>query len=204
MPIVAVRRAVRRVRYGEPIVLVSGLPRSGTSMMMQMLEAGGLEIVTDGLRAADESNPQGYYELERVKELDKSGDRAWLRDARGRGVKIIAYLVRYLPETFNYRVIFMHRHLDEVLASQTRMLTRLGEASETDDARMRELFIDHIARTKSVLAHRNCFEVLEVGFTDVLESGPTHADLVNRFLGGRLDTDAMATVVNPKLYHNRR
>ena len=92
------QRAVRRARYGRPIVVVSGLPRSGTSMAMKMLHAGGLEVVTDGIRAADESNPKGYYELEAVKGLDKKVDTAWLKDARGKAVKIISFLLTWLPE----------------------------------------------------------------------------------------------------------
>jgi len=106
---VAVQPIYRRIRFGEPVVIVSGLPRSGTSMMMQMLASGGMPIVSDYLRQADDSNPQGYYELESVKELEKGGDTSWLRAARGRVVKIIAYLLRYLPQDFNYRVVLMQR-----------------------------------------------------------------------------------------------
>ena len=172
-------------------------------MMMQMLEAGGVQPMTDGVRAADESNPQGYYELEMIKDLEEGVDELWLREARGRAVKIIAFLVRYLPENFNYKVILMHRRLDEVLASQTKMLASLGEATETDDPRMRKLFADSLARTKSLLAHRPCFDVLHVKYHAVIEDGRKHADELNRFLGGRLDTQAMAAVVNPELYRNR-
>ena len=172
-------------------------------MMMQMLTAGGIEAMIDGLRTADESNPQGYYELERVKDLENAADKLWLRDARGRAVKIIAFLMRYLPETFNYKVVLMHRRLDEVLASQTKMLARLGETTETEDPRMRKLFADNLARTKSLLAYRPCFETLHVAYNAVIEDGRTHADELNRFLGGRLDAEAMAAVVNPELYRNR-
>jgi hypothetical protein len=204
MPISAARRLIRRARYGKPIVVVSGLPRSGTSMMMQMLEAGGVPPVTDGLRTADESNPKGYFELERVKDLEDASDMAWLRQARGHAVKIIAFLMRHLPETHNYKVIFMHRRLDEILASQTKMLDRLGESTDTHDARMRELFVSHLARTKSLIAHRPCFDVLHVRYNDVIEDGAKHARELNRFLGGGLDTQAMAAVVSPELYRNRR
>ena len=203
MPLATARRVFRRARYGPPIVVVSGLPRSGTSMMMQMLEAGGLEPMTDGVRTADESNPKGYYELERVKDLEEGVDELWLRSARGRAVKIIAFLMRHLPETFNYKVILMHRRLDEVLASQTKMLASLGETTETEDPRMRKLFADSLARTKSLLAYRPCFEVHHVKYHAVIEDGRKHADELNRFLGGRLDREAMAAVVNPELYRNR-
>ena len=97
----------RRLRYGRPIVVVSGLPRSGTSMAMKMLEAGGLPVVTDGLRAADEDNPKGYYEDERVKDLHQAADKGWLRNARGRVVKIISFLLKSLPADNNYQVVFM-------------------------------------------------------------------------------------------------
>ena len=161
-PIAAARRALRRARYGAPIVVVSGLPRSGTSMMMQMLEAGGVEPMTDGVRPAEERNPKGYYELEMIKDLEDGVDEVWLREARGRAVKIIAFLIRHLPETFNYKVILMDRRLAEVLSSQTKMLTTLGETTETDDWRMRKLLADHLAHTKSLLTYRPCFEVVHV------------------------------------------
>ncbi len=111
--------------------------------------------------------------------------------------------MRYLPETFNYKVVLMHRRLDEVLASQAKMLARLGEKTETDDPRMRKLFTDNLARTRSLLAYRPCFEVLHVKYNAVIEDGLTYADELNRFLGGRLDTEAMAAVVSPELYRNR-
>src|SRR5213593_4363024 len=120
---------VRRLRYGKPIVVVSGLPRSGTSMAMKMLEAGGMPILADGIRTPDISNPKGYYEFEPVKGLDKGGDVAWLAEARGKAVKIISFLLTWLPEHYDYRVIFMQRDLREVLASQNAMLAHRGEPS---------------------------------------------------------------------------
>src|SRR5215213_6000731 len=95
-------RLVRRLRYGRPIVVVSGLPRSGTSMMMQMLQAGGIEVASDRVRTPDESNPKGYFELEAVKELDKRARPAWLPKARGKAVKVVSSLIRWLPETYDY------------------------------------------------------------------------------------------------------
>src|SRR4029453_16905754 len=103
---------VRRLRYGKAIVIVSGLPRSGTSMAMKMLEAGGVPILTDGIRTADISNPKGYYEYEPVKELDKGRVPAWLPEARGKAVKIISFLLTFLPENYDYQVIFMERDLN--------------------------------------------------------------------------------------------
>ena len=106
----------------DPIIVVSGLPRSGTSMMMGMLEAGGLELVVDGIRAADEDNPRGYYELERVKDLAKAEDKSWLITLQGKGVKVISLLLQHLPEAYNYKIIFMRRSIAEVLDSQSKML----------------------------------------------------------------------------------
>lgn len=201
--IAILQQSLRRLRYGEPIVVVSGLPRTGTSMMMQMLAAGGVEPVTDGLRPPDDDNPEGYLEYEPVKDLEHATDRAWLHDARGRAVKIIAFLLEHLPETHNYRVVFMNRKLDEVLVSQSTMLDRRGEADETEDARMRQLYINHLARTKTMLSHRPHFEVHHVRYPEVIRDPRGNARNVSRFLGGGLDVDAMADVVNPELYRNR-
>lgn len=203
MPVAALRRAYRRLRYGRPIVVVSGLPRSGTSMMMQMLEAGGVDPLTDGIRSADESNPLGYYELEPVKKLEDTTDPRWLDRAHGRAVKVIAFLLPHLPETFNYKVVFMQRRLDEILESQTRMLDRLGEADDADDERLKHFFVDHLARSKSLLAYRPWFDALHVRYHDVLADPRGEAERVSRFLGRRMDTKAMAEVVDPDLYRSR-
>ncbi len=118
-------------------------------------------------------------------------------------MKIIAFLVRYLPQTLNYKVILMLRDLDEVLASQTKMLDQRGEGSDTDDVRMRKLFVDHLARTRSMLAHRPCFEALHIRYPDVLDDSVGQARRVSEFLGRDLDVRAMAAVVDPSLYRNR-
>src|SRR6266498_2236117 len=127
-----------RVRYGRPIVLVSGLPRSGTSMLMQMLEKGGMPIVTDQVRTADEDNPKGYHELERIKELDKTADKSWLKQYRGQVIKTISFLLQDLPLDLNYQVLFMRRNLEEVLRSQNKMLERNGAVDRAvPDQKMR-------------------------------------------------------------------
>src|SRR5262249_33021607 len=148
----AVDRFWRRLRRGAPIVVVSGLPRSGTSMAMKMLDAGGVPTLTDGIRAADDSNPKGYFELERVKELDKNGDSAWLAGARGKAVKIISFLLTYVPESYDYQVIFMDRDIDEVLASQNKMLAARGEAAGTaPDAQIRQAYQGHLTKVDRFL-----------------------------------------------------
>lgn len=172
--------------------------------MMQMLGAGGVETMTDGIRGADQSNPLGYSELERVKELDRGEDAAWLRACRGKAVKVVSYLLRYLPDTINYRVLLMRRDLREVLASQAKMLTRRGESSKVGDERMLEAFERHLARTDRLLAARSCFQVLQVRYSDAVANPQEQSRRVAAFVGGALDVEAMASAVRPELYRNRR
>jgi hypothetical protein len=196
---------VRRFRYGKAIVVVSGLPRSGTSMAMRMLEAGGMPILADGIRTADISNPKGYYEFEPVKELDKGGDVAWLATARGKAVKIISFLLTWLPETYDYRVIFMQRDLREVLASQNAMLAHRGEApGAADDQQMRRMYEDHLQKVARFMVNRSCFSTLTVAYRDVVEQPREAAVRIDRFVGGTLDVDRMAAIADPALYRNRR
>jgi hypothetical protein len=192
----------RKIRFGRPIVVVSGLPRSGTSMAMKMLEAGGMEIVTDGIRTADEDNPKGYYELERVKNLHKDEDRAWLNDARGKAIKIISYLLKSLPDEHNYKVIFMNRKIAEVLASQQKMLTRRSEASGPADDKMAAIFERDLKEARFFL-RRPHFEVLEIDYNQALEDPRPMASKISAFLGGSMDVDTMTGVVDKKLYRNR-
>ena len=196
-------RLYRRIRYGRPIVVVSGLPRSGTSMVMKMLAAGGLPILTDGQRTADEDNPKGYFEVERVKDLAQERDKDWLAEARGKGIKVISFLLKSLPSRFNYRVVFIRRDMEEVLASQRKMLARRGEAEETAPERMRALFDDDLWRAGYQLKHRPEFEVIELHYSAVLARPLEEARRLAAFLGGGLDAEAMAAAVDPQLYRNR-
>ncbi len=195
---------LRRLRRGRPIVVVSGLPRSGTSMAMKMLEAGGLPIVTDGLRRADTANPKGYYEFEPVKGLDKQGDTAWLADARGKAVKIISFLLTYLPESYDYRVVFMRRDLGEVVASQNQMLDARGEERGAADDRTSALYAQHVEQVERFLRQRSCFSVLMVDYAAVVADPAGQAARINQFVGGGLDVERMAGVAEPALYRNRR
>ena len=192
----------RRVRYGSPIVVVSGLPRSGTSMAMKMLEAGGLPVVTDGLRSADEDNPKGYYEDERVKELHQAADKAWLRDARGKVVKIISFLLKSLPADNNYQVLLMHRNLREIVASQNKMLVRRGESNDTSDERAVQL-LDEQVRDARFFLRRPQFDVLELSYGEMLSGARPQAQRIAEFLGRPLDVEKMAQVVDVQLYRNR-
>jgi len=199
----SIQRLYRRVRFGEPIVVVSGLPRSGTSMLMKMLDAGGLPVVSDGQRTADEDNPKGYFEVERIKGLAKDSDPRWLAAARGKAIKVISYLLRSLPAQFNYRVVFIRRDIDEVLASQNKMMARRGETDATPPERMRELFAKDVSRAQDMLAREPQFEMLEVQYTSILSSPLEEARRIADFVGGGLDVEAMAAAVDPELYRNR-
>ena len=197
-------RLSRRLRYGHPIVVVSGLPRSGTSMAMKMLQAGGLPLLTDAARPADHSNPDGYFEFELVKQLDKSGDLAWLGHARGKGVKVISWLVTWLPEHYDYRVIFMQRDLDEVMASQNAMLLQRGEPRGIDDPdSMRQIYGRHLDQVRRFLEDRSCFSTLTVNYAEVVERPAVEAKRLAEFLHRRLDVGRMAAAVDAKLYRNR-
>lgn len=194
-----------RKRYGEPVVIVSGLPRSGTSMMMRMLDAGGARIVTDHVREADEDNPKGYFEVERVKDLENTEDRSWLRECRGSVIKIISFLLRTLPEENQYKVVFMRRHLDEVIASQNKMLVRRGEGSdEAEDGATRKRYEIHLKKVEFFLDEAPNFRTIDVAYRDVLDAPAAHARRIKRFLGLDLDVDAMVRAVDPNLYRNRR
>ena len=195
-------RHLRRLLHGAPVIVVSGLPRSGTSMLMQMLAAGGLALLTDAKRSADEDNPQGYFELEQVRHLS-SDDGRWLRDARGKAVKVISTLLRDLPASNNYKVILMRRDLSEVLASQARMLTRRGEVHDIDQARMRRLFEDDLWRATYLLKHASHFDYLEVDYTQVIEDPKAQAARIADFVAAGLNIDEMAGVVDSALYRNR-
>ena len=185
------------------VTIVSGLPRSGTSMMMQMIEAGGIPSLTDNIRKADQDNPRGYYEFEPVKKTKESP--SWLNQAQGRVVKMVYRLLYDLPQGHQYRVVFMRRDMQEVLASQAKMLQRLGkEGGRQDDEKMGELFQRELVQFDRWVADRGCFSVLNVEHKDMIHDARAQAERVNEFLGGDLDVEAMAAGVDPSLYRQRR
>jgi hypothetical protein len=201
----SLRRSLFGARaQGEPIAIVSGLPRSGTSMMMRMLAGGGLPIMTDEEREADVDNPKGYFEYERVKDLEKETDKSYVRAGRGKALKVISFLIKDLPDDNDYRVIFMRRDLAEVLASQNKMIDRLGtEDADAQDEAMKEAYRNDIVRTRLLCKKRPNFELVEVHYKDTVEDPTGTAGKVNAFLGGRLDEAAMRAAVDASLYRNR-
>jgi len=188
----------------EPaIILVSGLPRSGTSMMMQMLEAGGIELIVDHIRKADEDNPKGYYELERIKRLDK--DSSCLDNAYGKAVKVISMLLYQLPVNKKYKIIFMTRKMDEVLASQNKMLKRRGQPQgSVDDHVMAEKFNEHLRKISKWLNKQKNMETFFINYNDVITSPLEQSKNINRFLGNMLKINKMVNVVDHFLYRQRK
>jgi hypothetical protein len=185
------------------ITIVSGLPRSGTSLMMQMLQAGGLELLTDGVRGPDESNPRGYLEHEAVKH--GRNDLSWLEPAGGKAVKVIHLLLLQLPTDRNYRVIFMMRNLAEVIASQRAMLKQQGRPdAKLTDAKLAGIFEAQLNQVRQWLAERSSFQVLYVNHGSLVENPLAEAGRINQFLGGNLLTAQMAGAVHPELYRQRK
>jgi hypothetical protein len=184
-----------------PVLIVSGLPRSGTSLMMQMLANGGLTVLTDHIRTADTDNPRGYYELEKVKKI--KDDASWLPEARGKVVKMVSQLLYHLPPSETYRIIFMERDLDEMLISQEKMLQRLNRNAAPRDE-IKRSFTLHLGRLRDWLSQQPNMQVLYVRYNDLLAHPEQQAAGVNAFLGGQADVERMAKSVDPSLYRNRR
>ena len=186
----------------KSVIIVSGLPRSGTSMMMNMLQAGGLPILTDNIRTADDDNPKGYYEFEQVKQIEQ--DPTWLEAAQGQVVKMISALLKHLPAAYHYKIIFMRRKIEEVLASQRQMLIRRNEPTDTvADNKMADLYRRHLHQVEAWLAKQPNIDVLYITYHQVVSNPREHAEQINAFLGGSLDVDAMAASVDQMLYRQR-
>lgn len=192
-----------KVDLSNTIVIVSGLPRSGTSMMMQMLNAGGIPSLTDGMRSPDDDNPKGYYELEAVKKTKQNS--SWLADAAGCSVKVVHLLLRDLPLNRKYRIVFMKRHMEEVLASQAAMLERRNETgSNLTPDRLAKAYQQQLDKLDQWISDQDCMEVLYVAYHDVMADPNAQAARINKFFGGHLDVDSMAAVTDAMLYRQRR
>jgi hypothetical protein len=184
------------------VIVVSGLPRSGTSMMMKMLVEGGLPAVVDSLRQPDEDNPNGYFEIEASKSL-KDGDKKWLYAAHGKVVKVISYLLEFLPDDLSYDIIFMERELCEILASQRKMLQRRNETSALSDAEMEAQFREHLRAVKYWTARKPNMRILFVKYSAMVKSPETLCKSIVDFLEISLDEKAMQSVPSQSLYRNR-
>jgi hypothetical protein len=188
----------------ECLIVVTGLPRSGTSLLMQMLGAGGLDVLSDQQRQPDEDNPRGYFEYEPVKNLLK--DSKWLLEAKGKAVKIVAPLLAALPPNLPCRVILSERDLDEVLDSQHRMLRRRHQPFGATPQRRRMLKAEYartLSRLKAMLARRPATQLLVIDHAAAIADPLAAAEKLNNFLGGSLDPARMAAAIDPVLHRNR-
>jgi ElaB/YqjD/DUF883 family membrane-anchored ribosome-binding protein len=173
-------------------------------MMMSALKAGGMDLVVDDVREADVNNPNGYYEFERVKKMPK-GDIAWLKDTHGKAIKVISALLTYLPKDHHYKVIFMERDLDEILASQQRMLERSGKTqkNEAEEEKIRESYQSHLHDVKTWLGLQDWLQTLTVSYNDILSYPDETMQAVAQFLDNSVDAEAMTSVVDPGLYREK-
>lgn len=186
----------------DAVTIVSGLPRSGTSMMMQMLQAGGMEIVTDDIREADEHNPRGYLEYEKVKHIESNSE--WLNDCRGKALKMISNYLYSLDKRLRYQVIFMKRDMNEILRSQRTMLKNLGWEENVSEGEIEERFENHLRQVMIWLARQPNIDVLYLTYKEVLKEPIKKAEELGRFLQYKLDTVKMAATVDQSMYRNRK
>src|SRR5512140_3907577 len=186
----------------QTVIVVSGLPRSGTSMMMKMLAEGGLQVLTDSIRTADEDNPNGYFELEVVKQLAE-GQKEWLANADHKLVKVISALLEHLPPEHHYKVLFMERQIPEILASQRKMLARRNETSAISDADMEAQFREHLKAIKYWLARQPNMEVMYVDYNRMMADPEAYCPKIAQFVGVPMDIEKMRAVPNERLYRNR-
>lgn len=186
----------------QKVFVVSGLPRSGTSMMMKMLAEGGLPVVTDSIRQADEDNPNGYFEIEQSKAL-MNGESQWLYASRGKVVKVISYLLEYLPDDLNYDVIFMDRKIAEILASQKKMLQHRNEQSTITDEELALRFREHVKSVKHWITRKPNMRVIFVDYNEMVKDSASLCVSLAEFLEVQLDLKVMQAVPNQSLYRNR-
>jgi hypothetical protein len=185
------------------ITIVSGLPRTGTSLMMQMIHAGGIPAMTDRVRASDEDNPKGYFELEAVKRTSK--DDSWLTDAGGRVVKMVHLLLYDLPGNHQYRVVFMRRDLREVVRSQGVMLERRGtDGTRLTDEQLIRAYEGQLTKIERWLQEQPNFQVHQVSYNTLMSDPPPAVAVIKAFLGNGLDGDAMLASIDPSLYRQRQ
>jgi LPS sulfotransferase NodH len=188
----------------DHVTVVSGAPRSGTSLMMRMLAAGGIPALTDGQRPPDAHNPHGYFEYSPVKLLALGDDASWIEAARGQAVKIIYRLLTYLPPRMSYRIIFMERDLEEVFASQRDMLHAQGDAAASQEAaRLIPAMAAELRVVRDWLARQPNMSVLSVPYAQLVRDPLKWSHEVAQFLGAGLDEAAMAAAVDPSLYRHR-
>lgn len=184
------------------ILIVSGLPRSGTSLMMQMLKAGGIEPMSDGKRTADDDNPEGYWEWEEIKQLPKNP--RIIEQSVGKVVKVISALLPSLPRPHRYKIIYMVRPVQQVVDSQLVMLDRQGQKARSEKQHLIEVQEAHSRQIRQVLGQSDRVELLEVSYPDLVADPQSVIEQLEKFLFGRFEGSlAVRECVKPKLFRNR-
>ncbi|MFN8283520.1 MAG: alkaline phosphatase family protein [Chitinophagales bacterium] len=187
----------------ETIYVVSGLPRSGTSMMMQLLEAGGLPIFTDSLRSADENNKKGYYEHEAVKIIHK--DNSWMKNAVNKTVKVVSHLLPNLPMRYKYKIVFMERDLHEIITSQSKMLQNLGKLQQnTAHYNIEQSFRQTNDKIKKWLDTKPNIEVLFIDYNKAIVNGNETIQELDNFFEGKLNQEKMQSIIDKNLYRSKQ
>jgi predicted AlkP superfamily phosphohydrolase/phosphomutase/tetratricopeptide (TPR) repeat protein len=186
----------------KELLIVSGLPRSGTSLMMQMLRAGGIEPMTDAKRAADEDNPEGYWEWEAIKKLPQ--DPRLIEQAEGKSVKVISALLPSLPGKHRYTIIYMVRPTEQVVDSQWAMLARQCTQPKSEKQHLIEVQEHHSRQIREVLKKSDRVRLLEVSYPElVADPEPVIARLAELLSERFRPGPAVAACVQPKLFRNR-
>ena len=185
------------------VTIVSGLPRSGTSLMMQILGKGGVQLLTDDLRKADKNNQKGYFELEKVKKMML--DSSWLVEAEGKAVKIIAQLLNFLPKHLDYKILFMERNLDEVISSQAKMIDNLGTGEKKIDLNtLKVTYNRQIKKIKEELTQSSRVTILYVSYHELIENSENEINKINKFFDFKLDPIKMLTAIDRSLHHEKK
>ena len=179
------------------VTIVTGLPRSGTSLMMQLLNKSSLEILSDGIRQKDISNPEGYYELEAVKGIVR--DNSFLKDATGKVVKIVAPLPVYLDKSLDYRIVFMRREIEEVLRSQEKMLNK-DQTSERE--KFRTIYEMHLKKTYHFF-ESNSIPYIDIQYKQLLNESEQELKRLIDFLELSTPIEELLSVINVDLYRNK-
>lgn len=188
----------------KSIIIISGLPRSGTSMMAKMLEAGGVSVLVDNIREANEDNPNGYYEFERVKKLPE-GDTAWLGKTQDKAVKVISALLKYLPDDYSYKILFMRRDINEIIASQNKMLENRSEApSQVEEEELARMFNKHLDQVYGWLDQQPNIQYININYNQILHDPLPIINEIAQFLNVPLRVEEMAKIVTPSLYRQRQ
>lgn len=183
------------------LYIVSGLPRSGTSMLMQMLKAGGLKIFTDNKRKPDQDNLKGYFEYEKVKDLKK--DNSWVKTAEGCALKVVSPLLQYLPKKLKYKIIFIERNLDEILASQNKMLKNRQTQDHTSDQKLKQSFKRHLKNIKAWLDKQQNFEILYINYNKILNNPEKYISQIIKFLNLKVNPQKLTQVIDAESYRNK-